>query len=126
MWLMVNRETKVLPNQNIRTSLVSLLFNFSLKIPVNFLRINDLGKSLKAMLKHPQETPSNKKMLKKLIDGWHYQLFDIQPSYIPTKPSKKRSRTEEDQISDYFESNADDLATNDTVFLSDVHPAKHS
>lgn len=99
-WLTVNSETKKLQNASIRSTLIGVINNFTKKIPVEYLKINDLGKSLKIMSKHPEESKANKEILLKLLDNWYSEIFQIPTNYSATVENYIESSSEEEESGD--------------------------
>eukprot|EP01107_Rhizomastix_libera_P001273 TRINITY_DN1210_c0_g1_i1.p1 TRINITY_DN1210_c0_g1~~TRINITY_DN1210_c0_g1_i1.p1 ORF type:complete len:573 (+),score=229.85 TRINITY_DN1210_c0_g1_i1:84-1721(+) len=85
----------VLPPLDIRTTLLKLLET----LPVTkdaLLKQNDLGKMIRVLTLHPEETKENKTLAKLLIDRWSRQIYSLSDDFRSAQRKIKEVPTAED------------------------------
>ncbi|MEN2495558.1 MAG: hypothetical protein MHMPM18_000166 [Marteilia pararefringens] len=131
-WLEVRASDKILPNLTIRTALIKFIDHLTHSIPARSLKHLNIGKSLKMMSRHKNETAANKKILLKLLNRWYNELFEIQTEYVPVKARKTSKKS---QPSELFQEDLDSMYQDEfnsqnhhirSVLISDYHQGKSS
>lgn len=72
-------ESGSLPNITVRASLLEILKG--LPVQMDHLKRSGVGKVLIALLKHPDETEDNKRLIKEIVDKWNRPIFQKEMNY---------------------------------------------